>query len=273
METNLYTSEIVPLIAIGTLAMISLALALIILYHIQQKKIARQQLAAQERELQYQQELFQKNIMTQEEERRRIAADLHDEIGSKLNVLHLNFHRIKKLTPDNETFTPLWEDISSLLNQTIDITRRISHDLLPPILEDMGLIEALEELSKQLKQSASLHIQLECDIQRENIDAPIVKLNVFRIVQELVSNSIKHANASSILILLYENEGLIHLKYTDNGQGFDPMNNHKAGLGLRNLRNRVSILNGELNVNTSPGAGFNCHITFMPITKLQQKAG
>lgn len=269
MEASIQTPEIVPLILIGTLVMITLAFTLVILYNNQQRKIVRQQLTAQERELQYQQELFQKSLMTQEEERRRIAADLHDEIGSKLNVLHLNFHRIKKIAPENDVLTPIWEDISYLLNQTIETTRRISHDLLPPILEDMGLIEALEELSKQLKHSESLEIQFECNIQREQVEASIVKLNVFRIVQELVSNSIKHAKASNIMIELYENENIIHLAYSDNGQGFDPDNNHKAGLGLRNLYNRVKILNGKVNVQTALGEGFKCHVMFQPFHQQQ----
>lgn len=255
MESNAQSSEIIFLIAIGTLIMLSLALAFVLFFNLNQKKIARQQILNQQLELQYQQDLLQRNIMTQEEERRRIASDLHDEIGSKLNVLHLNLHRIKRMQSSSPEFSETLEDINSLLQTTIDTSRRLAYDLLPPTLEDFGLIEAVKELCKYLKQSGATDIEFEAELKKEEVSSPLTQLNLFRIIQELVNNSIKHGAAPLINIRLAKDQQGISLYFRDNGTGFDMNTVQKNGLGLRNLDSRMKILGAQYSLESAPGQG------------------
>lgn len=255
MESNAQSSEIIFLIAIGTLIMLSLALAFVLFFNLNQKKIARQQILNQQLELQYQQDLLQRNIMTQEEERRRIASDLHDEIGSKLNVLHLNLHRIKRMQSATPEFAETLEDINALLQTTIDTSRRLAYDLLPPTLEDFGLIEAVKELCKYLKQSGVTDIEFTAELDKEDLTSSLTQLNLFRIIQELVNNSLKHGGASLINIRLSKDDNGICLDFQDNGSGFDMNTVQKNGLGLRNLDSRMKILRASYIFKSAPGEG------------------
>ncbi|NUO03200.1 MAG: sensor histidine kinase [Saprospiraceae bacterium] len=256
MESGFQASEIIFLMSIGILIMVALAFAFVWYFNRAQKLILRQQMQNQQLELQYQQELLQKNILVQEEERRRIASDLHDEISSKLNVLHLNLHRLRKMEPQTPNYDQTVDDINSLISNTLDATRRISHELMPPTLEDFGLIEAVKELSQHVSQSEAAAIHFESEPTREEIGDATTELNLFRIIQELINNSLRHGKATSIDIQFLNRDPYIELYYRDNGKGFDVTQSGKKGLGLRNIESRVQIIGATFQVNSKPGEGF-----------------
>ena len=145
---------------IGILIMLALALAFILFFNFSQKRILKEQMRQQRMAYEHQEALLHSTILTQEEERKRIAQDLHDEIGSKLNVILLNAHQLKKLEKGNLAMASITNELSSLVNTTIETTRRISHDLLPPTLEEFGLVEAIKELKDAYRHSDTISLSL-----------------------------------------------------------------------------------------------------------------
>ncbi|MEO6760023.1 MAG: histidine kinase [Saprospiraceae bacterium] len=256
------TSEIVFLISAGILIMVVLALVMLAFASQAQRRILQQRMDAQAMELEHQQALVQRNLASQEEERQRIAAHLHDDIGSKLGVLSLSFHRLSRMGPEVAERLEMVDEINGLIAQTMGRVRSISHELLPPTLEDFGLIEAIKELAEQLRKTGSLDIRFDFNLVREELGSAVTELHLFRMVQELANNTLKYAGATLISIELLKTEQGKSLIYQDNGQGFDPSEIQSKGMGLKNLQSRTRIIEGCLEVDTSPGNGFRAAIQF-----------
>jgi len=260
MESSFQSSEIILFAGTGILIMVALALVMVSYANRAQRRILTQRMSAQAAELRHQQALLQHNLLIQEEERQRIAAQLHDDIGSKLGVLHLAFHRLRRTEAQSEQYGPMCEEINGLIANTLDTTRRISHELLPPTLEDFGLLEALQEFCEQVRKTGAVDIQFESNATRSDLSDATTELHLFRIVQELTSNSLKYAQASQIRVQLFKNGSSVSLRYQDNGQGFDYPNTLSKGLGLKNLENRVQIIHAQSKIKTSPGHGFEMEV-------------
>lgn len=221
---------------------------------------------SQKLELQHQQELLEGNLRMQESERQRIAAQLHDDVCSKLGVLHLTFHRLRRTEPANEQYTEMCDEINELIGETLGITRKISHELVPPTLEGFGLLEALEELCEQIRNTGAVDIQFEHNVTRTELGDVSTELNLFRIVQELANNTLKHAEASFITLELRKEDAFVRLAYRDNGVGFDMKNHPAKGLGLKNIYSRAKMLGASTQLSTAPEHGFEMEfsIPFMP---------
>ncbi len=262
MQSDIQNSDIVLLAGTGILIMILLALAMLIYSNRAQRRLLQQQMQTQALELGYQQELIQRNLLTQEEERQRIAGHLHDDISSKLGVLHLTFHRLTRATPPTEELNLMSTEISDLITHTLQRVRAISHELLPPTLEDFGLIEAIKELGEQIRKTGAVDLQFTYALERETIGPALTELHLFRIVQELCNNSLKYAQASLITIELFTKEGRNWLRYRDDGQGFDLNTIHRNGLGMKNLDNRAKMIDAQLHYTTALGAGFEALVSW-----------
>ncbi|MCC6411089.1 MAG: sensor histidine kinase [Saprospiraceae bacterium] len=255
-------SDVGVLVAIGTLIMIALAMLMVAYSSKAQKKMMQQRMDTQALELRYQQELVQKNLLTQEEERQRIASNLHDDIGSKLGVLHLTFHRLNRMPAGSTEQSEMFGEIDQLIATTLNSVRRISHELLPPTLEDFGLIEALKELIEPIHKSSGIDIRFESTLEKGDFDNPQTELNLFRVVQEMLNNSIKHAAATHILIEMGTEGTNKYLLYRDNGRGFDQDAVQRRGLGLKNLESRARIIGAQTTFQSKPGAGFEARFDF-----------
>ena len=262
MDPDLPAIEIIVFTGAGVLIMIALALTVVVYSNRAQRKILTQRMQAQAAEIRHQQELVQRNLATQEEERKRIAGNLHDDIGSKLGVLHLSFHRLRRSAANSGLYAALCEEIESLLATTLETTRRISHELLPPILEDFGLFAALEELCEGIRNTGSVEIEFRYDLDRTELGSATTELNLIRIVQELCNNTLKYAGASRICIQLTRTPEGKCLQYDDNGHGFDPAALQNRGLGMKNLESRARIIGGTRTIRTAPGAGFSATVVF-----------
>lgn len=217
-------------------------------------------LTLRSKEVQRQHELWEGNIMAQESERQRIAAQLHDEVCAKLGVLHLTFHRLRRSEPNQEEYAEMCSEINDLVGETLGITRRISHELVPPTLEGFGLVEALEEWCEQVRNTGVADIRLQHNLQRNDLGDVNTELNLFRIVQELTNNTLKHAEASFITVDLLKEEEVIQLQYCDNGVGFDPDMVESKGLGLKNIFNRAKMIGASLDMSTAPEKGFEIRL-------------
>ncbi|MBI1224283.1 MAG: sensor histidine kinase [Bacteroidetes bacterium] len=257
MESGFETKEVFLLMSVGIAVMLLLALAFVLFFYFSQRKFQTEQAKAQEEKLRHQEQLLYSTIETQENERQRIAKDLHDVIGSKLNIINLGLHRLK--AADETTAKELF----GLLNDTIASTRQISHDLLPPILEKFGLKEAIVELCESCRQTASLHISLETKQTDARPTDKLVELNLFRVLRELISNSIKHGEPENIHILFHQNQQNIKLEYREDGKGFDQHDeNHKPGLGMQNIESRLKMIGADYDLKSSKGKGMEMNILY-----------
>jgi len=252
MEGIFQEKSFMTLMAIGILIMLALALAFVLFFNYSQKKILKEQMRVQQLSYEHQEELLHSTILTQEAERKRIARDLHDEIGSKLNVIFLNIHRLKEFGKDHDGINTITDEVEAVINTTIDSIRLISHELLPPTLEEFGLVEAIRELQHSFNSLDNIHIDFTVTEDAISIDNKLIELNLFRVLQELINNSIRHGKATEIDIKLGPKPDCIALNYQDNGIGFNVSNiENKKGLGMKNIESRLHIIKATLEYNSS----------------------
>ena len=232
-------------IAVGLLAMAVLVGAMAVFTRLYLKRMLRAQQEIANAALEHQQALLETSLSVQERERSRIAADLHDELMGKLNTLALAASSKQQL-PEQE----------QLVRQSIESVRRIAHDLTPPLLQ----YTTLGQLMEQQLRAVAQHYHVDICVQEHN-EQPLpgsMKLQVLRIFQELLSNALKHAAASSIALGLRTTNNYLFLSLRDDGKGFQPSNDSSAGLGLRNVELRAQVLNANhrYKQNGKPGTHF-----------------
>jgi len=189
---------------------------------------------------------------TQEGERKRLAEDLHDSVGQVLSAIKLNLHRLDKSFV-NETSQPLLADTRKLADECIGEIRNIIHNLLPPVLTDYGLLEALEGLCIKIEKTTDVKVVLKKKMDGVRFK-PEIELAFYRIAQELFGNAIKHSEATVIHLTLTNEPGWLIMEVKDNGTGFN-IGEVKHGFGLKNLESRVQLINGEINIYTKPQNG------------------
>lgn len=189
---------------------------------------------------------------TQETERKRLAEDLHDSVGQVLSAIKLNLHRLDKKN-ENDSPTKLLADTRKLTDECIQEIRNIIHNVLPPVLTDFGLIDALQALCDKLGKNTDIKITFTKNLADERFPSEI-ELTLYRIAQELFGNAVKHSGASAIQLLITKEAGSLVMSFSDNGVGFD-MDNVKHGFGLKNLQSRAQLINGKIHTYTKPQNG------------------
>jgi signal transduction histidine kinase len=201
--------------------------------------------------LKWQQARIAAEINTLENERKRIADDLHDELGPLLSAIKL---QINHLEPNNETETAVLEKSSDQIDCIIQRFREISYDLLPNTLVRKGFTKATEEFINKLKPVHPLKISFNyCDF----ILLPEREINLYRILQEIIHNTVKHARATSLIVNIEKNNKTLLLKTKDDGIGFNYSEKTQIakGLGLLSIHSRVELLGGQLSVTSQLGSG------------------
>lgn len=200
-------------------------------------------------------------VAVQEEERRRLSAELHDRTSPNLAAIKLNLTLIAdKLPPgiSDSLANPL-EDTRALLDDTAASIREISADLRPPILDYAGLQPALEGYVRQVAERSGTDIHLICTQLQALRSEPVVETQLFRIVQEALTNCIKHAKAEHISINLAHDTYQTLLTIADNGMGFKDQElgqpDHAPGFGLITMRERAEFVGGSLHIESRPGHG------------------
>jgi len=194
-------------------------------------------------------------LRVQEDERRRLARDLHDGIGQNLTALKLRLAQISDaLPPELRTLRSSLDDAVALCSDTLDDTRQLSRLLRPPILDDLGLEPAMRWLARSLGEAAGIAIAVEIE-PMPNLDGEMQTL-LFRITQEALNNVVKHAGAHSVLVHLVERSGRLQLQIVDDGCGFDTDHASEAdGAGLGGIRERLQLFNGQLELHSTIGHG------------------
>ncbi|WP_462247597.1 sensor histidine kinase [Ekhidna sp.] len=246
---------------IGTLGMIVLAFAIVLFIYLYQRKLIKKSLENQQiQDLLREQEMKATYALLegQDKERKRIAAELHDSLGSILVTLNMYADTLQsKGTTENDLIRKISET-AQLANEE---TRKISHSLDSGMLKHFGLEAAIKQLSEAVSDAKQIQFGLEIQIGKISSD---IGLEIYRIIQELVNNSLKHSQCTTIRLELNSIEDNLNLIYEDNGIGF-LKSQITPGMGLRNIENRVSKLNGDLTIDSSPDRGSTFIIEIQPL--------
>lgn len=240
-------------LVIGTLAMLILALAIFFFFLVYQKRLLAKEIEVSQIKARQQEDLLRTTIYAQEKERKRFAEDLHDEIGAMLSAIKMNLGRLEKKAPD-DNFKGVVSETRGNLDDVILNIRRITRALLPPSLERFGLGYSVEELLGWIAHNEHTQLVFRESGAIRRFDTNI-EMAVFRIIQELLNNSLKYAGASEIKILLRYGQKYLTVLVTDNGKGYDVDEARGKGLGLQNLEGRARSLGGVIRIKSKPGKG------------------
>ncbi len=193
-------------------------------------------------------------VSAQEQERMRIARDLHDGLGGMLSSITLLTGTMKAKS-DKAVSSEDMDLIEQYLQSIHSEIRSVSHNLMPASLIKFGLAQALEDFMNGIEKNTAISVSLEIDIKENHLD-DFRSVMIYRILQESVNNILKHANASEIMIQILSDDIHMYLTIEDNGIGFDTHDEGKSkGIGMRNLRSRAHLLNGEIEIISEPGKG------------------
>ena len=254
---------------IASMAMLMMAFFVIsfVMYYQKRKFEEEKKLSAIEKN--YNRMLLDTALNSEETERRRIAQDLHDDIGTMLSLTKLSLNQLSKsISEHGFKEDQIMRKSQSLVEETILHVRRITRDLVPTTLERFGLTEAITEFINRLEENNQLTISFSSNADDYPRQGQKIELTLYRIMQELVNNAIKHARCNKIEIVLEINQRNISLRVTDNGIGFDPdqiKDNNLAGLGLLGIESRLAIVNGNVNY-LKPVQGGSTAIAQIPVS-------
>lgn len=210
----------------------------------------------------------------QEEERKRFARELHDGIGQMLTGLKLHAGKIRKYPFADEKQRVRFDELCHLIQDTIQATRQVSHNLMPSVLSDFGLDAALQLLAEQTTQVAGTAVVF-TKVGNEKRLSPVVEIGLYRIAQEALHNAVKYAGAQTIRISLEHGQQRIKLAVEDDGKGFTlkksrngkPLSNVN---GLENMRTRTRLMNGEFTITSKPQKGTRVSVSLtLSDTQLQ----
>lgn len=249
-------TTIVLIFIIGTLALFLLALGIIIFFVIYQKRLMAKELEVNNIKTGQQKELLRVSLLVQERERKRLAEDLHDQLGAMLSAIKINLSRLEKGSP-TETTCQIVTELRESLDNVILYIRRITRSMLPPALERFGLGKALNDMALWLNKAEKFDVVFHeyGDIKRFDLEK---EMTVFRIFQELFTNSVNYSDAKSLEIRLRYSEEYLCAVLQDNGIGFNINDARGKGLGLQNVEGRANAINARIKLKSKPGKGAQC---------------
>lgn len=249
LQANNSGSEISLMLFFGTIGMLVLAIGMIVFIIFHQRKVIRYQLKLQRMEYEQQRTLLNASIRFQEEERQRIAADLHDDAGPLLATARLylteNLVNLDKTSQLQSIY-----NAKQIIDDTIQLIRNISHSLMPPTLKNFGLESAVNDLFQKISGSGSLNASCRFHDYRERLH-PDQELIIFRVIQELINNILKHSNSSFIHLTQNISGSKLYIRMHHDGKGltqsdFEKLNKSSGGLGLKNIQSRLKLLQGRI---------------------------
>jgi len=241
----------------GIFGMLLLSISLVVFFIVYQRRILGQERLRQREVQVHQKELLTAAVEVQEAERSRIASDLHDDIGSLLSATRLYLRQLKPTTTKAKT-GEIRDQALAILDEMIQNTRRITHDLSPPALEKFGFQAAAEDLCERINGSGGMRV-IFSSTSEERLH-PKREIALYRVLQELLNNTIKHARADTVGVEVGQGPEQFKFIYQDNGRGFDPEKTKLNGLGLRNMESRVTLMGGSMSFESSPGKGLRVEV-------------
>jgi PAS domain S-box-containing protein len=191
----------------------------------------------------------------QEQERKRLGAELHDGIGQVLSAIALQVSQIREDVEavDKEIISKELNTLNDKLQSAIREVRDISHDLMPEVLESFGLNEAVNQVCRNLHDRSGIQVKFDSVDMEDSYD-PLVEVNLYRIAQELLNNVQKHAHSKRVFVSLMDHGDTVSLTIEDDGMGFDPEADMN-GIGLKNIHSRIKMLGGQIDVESAENSG------------------
>jgi signal transduction histidine kinase len=246
--------------------MLILAISIILVIVLYNKRVLQQKHQIQETKFKHQKELIEATIQVEENEREKIAKNIHDDLGALLNVIRLNnVNAIKKVTDSTVVLKSL-ENNKELLNSTSEIIRSVARQLAPPTLIKLGYVEGVRELCKHVNNTEVVSMNFEPKGITNRFEQKI-EVQLYRVTQEVVNNILKHADSSLIELNLSLVDRVLILTITHNGKGIDKteiddLMNESKGLGLKSIQTRIHAINGEIEylTNTQNDSKVTIHI-------------
>ncbi len=241
----------------GGIGLLSLVILLLGYVFFKRRQLLRQKLITLEKA--YEAENLRSFIGGEQRERQRIARELHDGLGALLASIKLIFNAVENDLP-KVAQNGYFKRANHLLNHACQEVREISHNMMPGILDQYGLEQAIKDLCDAINPSNDIDIVF-LSFGMDLILEDKVNISVYRIVQELLSNILRHSNASEVIIQINIDDGILRLTVEDNGKGFEsnplPVG---QGIGIKNIKSRVVYLLGKMEIDSSPGQGCNVYI-------------
>lgn len=238
------------IIIFGTAVMLTFGILVVVLVIFQQKQVIQHKLVLRDKDLLLQKERLVAILQGQEQERKRIAEDLHDEVGAQLSVLKLNLNQLQPLLKCENGEQEQLKETKDFTDTIIQQLRVISQSLHPQALDNLGLSQALDSFCNLMNKNKTVKIGYKDDGNHYPVEKGKA-LNIYRIVQELINNILKHAQATQVSISYVSTPTVLTINVEDNGNGqllrSLEMSRKKTGsLGLKNIESRLNIINGTI---------------------------
>ncbi|WKZ58656.1 MAG: histidine kinase [Cyclobacteriaceae bacterium] len=238
----------------GTLVMLMLVSFMGVFVLLYQKRVIKEQEQRVAQELRYERQMIQLQLESQEQERKRIGADLHDSLGSLLWGAKVNAQLVQQSAALGSEALESHQELVKILNESIEAVRKIAWELTPEAFHYTGLSGSLKKLCHQMDGKPIQIKLLEHNTQSWNDDRALL---VFRIIQELITNTFKHSGASQLMIVLDWHFDKLNIRYTDNGKGL-PEKETRKGVGMWNIEQRVKHLKAVFQMrNPTVGSGLD----------------
>jgi two-component system NarL family sensor kinase len=247
---NKAQADIVVLIVIGCLGMLILVAFIILFVLYYQKKVLAQQNQLQVTENRYQRQLLTATVQVEEKERERIAKNIHDDVGTMLNVLKMNFAKVMRNAKNEELITNIIKENQLLLDESIQAIRNVIKDLVPPTLLRLGYVKTLEDLCKHISNAGQIEVKYFHNDIKSRLPEQ-VELQFYRLTQELLNNIIKHSGATEVTIELKPVNAFYNLYIMHNGRGIsmqqvDELTKESKGMGLKSIQSRAQLINAKV---------------------------
>ena len=237
------------IIIFGCLGMFILAIGIVVFVMAYQKKVLSSQNEMQLAENKFQRQLIEATLLTEQEEREKIAKNLHDDLGTSLNVLRLNIEKLNRNTTDLQIVQTVSQNSLDMINNAIQDLRSISRDLMPATLLKLGLTQSIIELCKQINETGSTNIEFNL-VDFSNQIKEKIEIQLYHICREVINNLLKHAHPTKVFIqLTYTNK--ISVIFNHNGEGISDEEIRKIyalnkGIGLKSIESRIRMINGKI---------------------------
>ncbi len=230
--------------------MIILVVSIVLFVLMYQKKVLAQKNEIQLAENRHQRELLDATLEVAEQEREKIAKNLHDDVGSMLNVIKLHLTKLARNPNEKELSGEIVKESMGMVDETIQTVRGISQDLMPPTLVKLGLEKGVLELCKQINATGKVKIDFANATTSQRL-ASKVELQLYRVIREVINNILKHSSASEITLTLCSSVDFITVKVTHNGIGISDemvkeLTQSKGGIGLKSIQSRIQLIKGSI---------------------------
>lgn len=257
MEVQSLDERTLSIILLGSGGALLLSVSVIFFFIRYQRKTQLQKEQLLKAELKFKQQLLYANIRSQEEERVRLSKELHDHVGGTLSVLRFMIDQFDPVLSGKSTEQDAITTYKEMMDGVIDDVRHISHAMAPPGLALWGLSEAVSALCEKISKSSGKEIHVSCESQDSIKSLPFDHaLALYRVIQELITNTLKHASAKTISLVMHGEKNRISIAYSDDGLGAAGSLSTTKGTGMQNIENRLLMIGATHEIKTGPGQGF-----------------